>query len=185
MTMRHDATQITQLLHQAQQGNTHANEQLMSLLYQDLKTIAARQRLKFNQPTINTTGIVHEAWLKLNKHTADIKDRQHFMATASLAIRHLLINEIKKKQSLKHQQPDSHTYSSELHGETDVTDWMLQLDQAIDRMNQNHPRLSQVFQLHYFAGLSYQDIAETFEITSKTVQRDWIKAKMLLATYLC
>ncbi|MCB1581825.1 MAG: sigma-70 family RNA polymerase sigma factor [Xanthomonadales bacterium] len=182
--MEHDVTQITQLLHQAQQGNVMANEQLVTLLYQDLKAIAARQRLKFNQPTINTTGIVHEAWLKLRKHTSDIKDRQHFMATATLAIRHLLINQINKKKSQKHQQPDSHTYSSELHGNTDVSEWLLQLDQAIDALNQTHPRLAQVFQMHYFAGLSYQDIAETLQVTSKTVQRDWIKAKLLLATSL-
>lgn len=178
------ADQITQLIQLAQTGDNEANADLIKLLYHDLKIIAARQRAKFNNLTLNTTGIVHEAWMKINNKQLNIKDRQHFMATAALAIRHLLINEVKKKCSQKRQASGQSTYLSDVHGQDDPMSWLLELDEMLNHLQQVHPRLAQVFQLRYFAGLTSDEIADMLQVTSKTVQRDWIKAKYLLASYL-
>lgn len=174
---------ITSLLQQSQQGDQQARGQLIELLYHDIKRLAAKQKAKFHHQTLNTTAIVHEAWLKLDKQQ-NIQGRQHFMATAALAIRHLLINEAKKKQSQKRQPLGLATYVSAIHGDADPMAWLLRLDELLTQLEHKHPRLAEVFQLRYFVGMSHAEMATLLDVNVKTIQRDWIKAKCVLASHL-
>lgn len=175
---------ITALLDQAQAGDQQAQEQLVELVYMDLKKLARGQRQKIQSNTINTTGLVHEAWEKMHQGGMQFNNKNHFMAVAALAMRHLLINEAKKKQAQKRLNEPVNTYDSAVHGQAASAEWLLQLDQGMRELKDHAPRLEQVFVLIYFAGLSESQVASLLDISDRTVRRDWVKAKLMLATHL-
>ncbi|WP_223789140.1 ECF-type sigma factor [Marinicella meishanensis] len=179
---------ITALLVQAQDGNQAALDQLVQMVYLDLKKLARGQRQKIMSHTINTTGLVHEAWEKMHQGGMQFNNKNHFMAVAALAMRHLLINEAKKKQAQKRQHEGVNTYDSAIHGSghgpTPSVEWLLQLDQGLQSLKAHEPRLEQVFVLIYFAGLTEAQVAELLAISDRTVRRDWVKAKLMLAMHL-
>ena len=175
---------ITMLLKKAQSGDDLAKDKLVQLVYLDLKQIARRQRQKIISNTINTTGLVHEAWIKIQNKGMDFNNKNHFMAVAALAMRHLLINQAKQKQSQKRKNDHPESYSSELHGQQNEHDWLLDLDHALVKLKDYNPRLEQVFQMMFFVGLTEQEVANYLQLSERTVRRDWVKAKMMLATHL-
>ena len=175
---------ITLLLKKVQSGDSSLTDKLVSLVYQDLKLIASRQRKKILSNTINTTGLVHEAWMKIQNKGMNFNDRNHFMAVATLAMRHLLLNEAKKKQQLKRKHEGGVQYSSQLHGQTKGYDWLIDLDKALVKLREFNIRLEQVFQMIFFAGFTEKEVADYLQINERTVRRDWVKAKMMLSVKL-
>ena len=181
---------ITALLDLAQAGDQQAKDRLVQLVYVDLKKLARGQRQKIKSQTINTTGLVHEAWEKMHQGGMQFNNKNHFMAVAALAMRHLLINEAKKKQAQKRHHDTHRTYESAVHepghgvGQAPSAEWLLQLDQGLEALKSHEPRLEQVFVLMYFAGLTEAQVAELLDISDRTVRRDWVKAKLMLATHL-
>lgn len=187
MTEAHSQA-ITALLDLAQAGDQQAKDRLVQLVYMDLKNLARGQRQRIKSHTINTTGLVHEAWEKMHQGGMQFNNKNHFMAVAALAMRHLLINEAKKKQAQKRHHEPFNTYDSAIHGQghgqRPNAEWLLQLDQGLQDLKAHEPRLEQVFVLMYFAGLTEAQVADMLDVSDRTVRRDWVKAKLMLATHL-
>ena len=164
-------------------------DEVVALAYQELRVIA-HQRLRrravagANGPTatLSTTALVHEAYLKLAERRASgWNDRAHFLAVASLAMRHVLIDRAREKVTLRrgglHRQV---TLDDEgLSGDGDP-EALLQLNDALDRLAAFDPRLARVVECRFFGGLTEQETADALGITVRTVQRDWVKARVLL-----
>jgi len=155
----------------------------MPLVYEDLRAIARRQlALRPGGGTLSTTGLVHEAYLKL----ADLarvswQDRGHFYALSALAMRHVLVDRAKarfaqKREGVRRQV----TLDDQLVAAAEQPEVLLQINDAIERLAAVEPRLAQVVDCRFFGGLSEEEIAEAMGVTTRTVQRDWAKARMLL-----
>ncbi|MES3035310.1 MAG: ECF-type sigma factor [Gemmatimonadota bacterium] len=160
-----------------------ALDRLTREVYDDLRVIARRQlALRAGAGTLSTTGLVHEAWLKLRaQHRISWNDEAHFMALACLAMRHVLVDRAKarcahKRGGFQHE----HSLDDALIPADAQPELLLQLNDAIDRLAAVDLRLAQVVDCRFFGGLSDQEIAAAMGVTPRTVQRDWLKARMLL-----
>ena len=155
----------------------------MPAVYDELRVIARRQLAgREAGGTLSTTGLVHEAYLKLvDQSRLEWRDRAHFFALASVTMRHVLVDRARARLAQKrggclHRV----TLDSELIAAPDQPEAMLQLSDAIDRLAEVEPRLARVVDCRFFGGLSDEEIADALEVTARTVQRDWAKARMLL-----
>lgn len=181
-----DAGDITRLLWRAKQGDAVANAELLPLVYQELKSIAARQRRRQGRPDqlLNTTAVVHEAWLRLQRG-GEYQNRHHFLAVAAMAMRQLLIDEARRQLMQKRGSGDAIQVTLDdniaIH---DQASWLVALDQALNQLGDYKQRLREVFQLRFFGGLTEEETAEILEISIPTVRRDWLKAKAMLAMVL-
>ena len=174
---------LTELRSRAQ----HSLDQVVALTYQELRAIAHR-RLAARGPggTLSTTGLVHEAYLKLvDQSRAGWRDLAHFRALASLAMRHVLVDRARERSALKRggvrQQV---TLDDEVTALEDQAEMLLQLNDALERLATVDPRLAQVVDCRFFGGLTEQETAEALGLTTRTVQRDWVKARVLLRRLL-
>jgi RNA polymerase sigma factor (TIGR02999 family) len=152
-------------------------------VYDELRAIAQRQ-LSARGPgnTLSTTGLVHEAYLKLlEQQRVTWQDGKHLVALASLVMRHVLVDRARARLAEKrggHRQRV--TLDSELIAAEDQPEAMLQLNDAIERLALVDPRLARVVDCRFFGGLTDDEIAEALGVTRRTVQRDWVKARLLL-----
>jgi RNA polymerase sigma factor (TIGR02999 family) len=160
-----------------------AIDHLVPVLYQELRVIAHRQlAARALNGTLSTTALVHEAYLKLvDQSRADWRDRAHFLAVASLAMRHVLVDRAKARATLKRGGERRRITLDDAHIPVDdQPDALLQLDEAMNRLAELQPRLARVVECRFFGGLTEEEIAEALGVTVRTVQRDWAKARMLL-----
>jgi len=132
--------------------------------------------------TLQTTALVHEAYLKLvDQSRADWRDRAHFLAVASIAMRHVLVDRARARLALKRGGAQRHvTFDEQEIGADDQPDALVQLDEALQRLGEVDPRLVRVVECRFFGGLTEDEIAEGLGLTVRTVQRDWAKARMML-----
>lgn len=160
---------------------------LVPLVYRELRAIARRQlggpaHVRGSEASLATTALVHEAYLKL---AADPdrrwRDRSHFLAVAAIAMRQILVDRARARATFKRGGAFRHVTLDEgaLVGE-DEPEALLALDQALDRLAALAPRLARVVELRFYGGLSEAETADVLGITTRTVQRDWAKARMLL-----
>ena len=174
---------LTELRSRAQ----HSLDQVIALTYQELRAIAHR-RLAARGPggTLSTTGLVHEAYLKLvDQSRAGWQDLAHFRALASLAMRHVLVDRARERSALKRGGVRRQiTLDDEVMALEDQAEMLLQLNDALERLATVDPRLAQVVDCRFFGGLTEQETAEALGLTTRTVQRDWVKARVLLRRLL-
>ena len=179
---------ITQLLRDARQGDRAAADQVVAQLYTDLQRMARRHvRDAGHMTLLDTTALVHEAWLRLaGGQGAEFPDRRHFLAYAAQAMRSVVIDLVRARQAqrrgggLAHVTLDTAVAEQLPQGDDDV----LRVHEALDELAQLEPRLAQVVEMRYFAGLREQEIAEALGVTERTVQRDWQKARLFLSISL-
>ncbi len=158
-------------------------DSLMPLVYEHLRQIARRQRNVRGGETLNTTGLVHETYLKLAELSrVTWSDRAHFFALASVAMRHVLVDHAKARLSQKRGGTQQRAVTLEhVQVATDEQPEVLfEINDALDRLAAVEPRLARVVECRFFGGLSEEETAEALAITTRTVQRDWVKARMLL-----
>jgi RNA polymerase sigma factor (TIGR02999 family) len=157
-------------------------DRLVTQLHDELRRIAHRHLARNALGTLDTTALVHEAYLKLaGQSRAAWTDRGHFLALAAVAMRHILADRAKARVAKKRgSSPQRITLDEELIGPEDQAEALLQLEEALDRVAGLSPRLAQVVECRFFGGLSNEEIAEALGVTSRTVERDWAKARMLL-----
>lgn len=171
------------LLTELRSGSRESFDRLVPVLYEELRAIAHRQ-LARQAPggTLDTIALIHEAYLKLvDQSRAAINDRAHFLALASLAMRHVLVDRAKARYSLKREGGRRRITLDEQEIPADAQpEAMLQLDDALNRLAEIEPRLARVVECRFFGGLTEEEIAAALGITARTVQRDWAKARMLL-----
>jgi RNA polymerase sigma factor (TIGR02999 family) len=162
--------------------NHDALEQLVPAVYDELRAIAHRQLSAQARGTLSTTALVHEAYLKLaDQSHGEWRDRAHFMAVASIAMRHVLVDQAKARSTLKRGGERHRISLDDSHiAVDDQADAVLQLDEAMNRLAELEPRLARVVECRFFGGLTEDETAQSLGITVRTVQRDWVKARMLL-----
>ena len=163
-------------------------DRLFPLVYRELRAIAHRQLGARPQgdATLSTTALVHDAYLKLvDQSRAEWKDRAHFLAVASLAMRHILVDRAKARSAAKRGGGQRRiTLDEESISVDDQADALLQLNDALEQLARLEPRLTRVVECRFFGGLTEEEIAEVLSVTVRTVQRDWAKARMLLRRLL-
>ena len=161
-------------------------DQLVAYAYDELRAIAHARLAARGGGTLSTTALVHEAYLKLvDQSQGRWRDRSHFYAVASLAMRHVLIDCAKARHALKRGGTRRRiTLDEEELSVDEQADAILQLDDALRRLAEFDPRLARVVECRFFGGLTEDEIAEVLGLTVRTVRRDWAKARVLLRRVL-
>jgi RNA polymerase sigma factor (TIGR02999 family) len=177
------AQPVTRLLQAAARGDEHAAEELLPLVYGELRKLA-QARLSKTPPghTLTGTALVHEAYVRLvGREDPGWDGRGHFFFAAARAMRDILVEHARAKSRLKRGgdrrrvDPDNLVLAIDAPPED-----LLALDEALSRLSREHPRQHQVVMLRFFAGLAAEEAAELLGITSRTVERDWRFARASL-----
>jgi RNA polymerase sigma factor (TIGR02999 family) len=181
MTMEVPAN-FTQLLTEWRSGQPQALERLTPLVYDELRRLArSYMRTERGSHTLQATAVVHEAFLRLVQANVDLQDRQHFFALASRLMRRVLVDHAKSRSRAKRDggvRDQAGTELSEITVPIDVD--VVALDEALEGLLQLEPRLAQVIELHYFGGMTYDEIAAAVGASAATVHRDIRLAKAWL-----
>lgn len=179
---RPELASLTQLLRAARDGDAQAGNRAYSLVFERLREAAHAQLRKRGTPgaTLTPTALVNEAWLKLSAARYEIKDREHYLAIASGAMRQIVVDAARASVASKRGAGAVQvTLSDDLPGHSlDVN--VLTLETALQRLEKLDARLAQVVQYRYFVGLTEEEIASVLGITDRTVRRDWRKARAFL-----
>ena len=178
---------ITELLRVHAEGGAQALSRLVPLVYDDLRRIArAQMRRATPGATLDTVALVHEAYVKLvDQRRASFNDRRHFFAVAALAMRQIVVDRARHRTRQKRGGGDMHVTLDDAFGAAGRDlDQVLAIDQALTRLEALDPRLVRIVECRYFAGLSEPETAETLEMSLRTVQREWFKARAWLRAEL-
>lgn len=175
---------VTRLLSQWQSGDSHALERLTPLIYEELRD-RARRYMRRERPghTLQATAVVHEAFVKLVEMNVSWQDRAHFFAVAARQMRRILVDHAKARCRSKRNGNTTGNTDVEILAELDSDPAsagdidVLEIDEALQRLASHNPRLAEIVELHYFGGLTYQELAETLKVSEATVDRDLRLAK--------
>jgi RNA polymerase sigma factor (TIGR02999 family) len=177
---------ITQLLVDWRDGKAGAFNQLLPLVYEELCRLARRQRRRSgSSETLNTTALAHEAYLKLVDHRrVGINDRGHFFAVAAKAMRQILIDYARRRSALK--RGGNNLFQAGTEAEAVVGDGsnIIAIDLALAKLESLDERLAHLVELRVFAGLSVDETADALGLSSRTVKREWQKARAFLSREL-
>jgi RNA polymerase sigma factor (TIGR02999 family) len=175
---------VTQILSAVEQGDPHAAEQLLPLVYDELRRLAARKMAK--EPpgqTLDATGLVHEAYLRLvdTENVQEWKSRGHFFAAAAEAMRRILVERARHKRSLKagggrHRQELADIEPAAADPKFDL----LALNDVLEKLERHDPRKAQLVKLRFFAGLTIEQAAQALGISTPTADNDWAYARCWL-----
>src|SRR6201995_526357 len=173
---------FTQLLSDWRSGKSHALERLTPLVYDELRRLArGDMRTERGSHTLQATAVVHEAFLRLVQANVDLQDRQHFFALASRLMRRVLVDHAKSRSRAKRDGEVREPTGEELTEISLAIDVdVVALDEALEGLLQLEPRLAQVIELHYFGGMTYDEIAASVGASAATVHRDIRLAKAWL-----
>ncbi|TWU28774.1 ECF-type sigma factor [Novipirellula artificiosorum] len=177
-------TDITTILSRIDSGDPRAAEELLPLVYDELRKLAAI-RISREKPgqTLEATALVHEAYLRLVDQESDQQwdSRSHFFAAAAEAMRRILIDRARSKQSLKHGG-DHQRMDFEIHcpASKETPERLLAIDEALSKLQQEHPQVAELLTLRYFAGVPMKDAAELLGISPATAKRRWAFARAYL-----
>jgi RNA polymerase sigma factor (TIGR02999 family) len=177
---------ITELLVEIRRGHPGAMERLLAMVYDDLRRRARRQLRRAPQATLGTTGLVHEAYLRLvASPNLQWQDRNHFFAVASRAMRSVVVDYARRRSARKRggALPRVELDEGMLRVDTKATE-ILAIDQALGRLAALDHRLCELVELRFFGGLSVDETAEVLGVSDRTVKRDWSKARTLLHRFL-
>jgi RNA polymerase sigma factor (TIGR02999 family) len=175
---------VTLILTAIEQGDPHAAGQLLPIVYEELRKLAAH-KLANERPgqTLQATALVHEAFLRL-VGAADAKQwnsRGHFFGAAAEAMRRILVEQARRKQRVRH---GGGLQRVDLDGQLAVSDTadvdLLALDEALQRLSAEQPEAAQVVKLRYFAGLTIEETAAALDISVRTTNRHWAFARAWL-----
>lgn len=185
--MRNTQETITLLLKQAGKGDDSSVNELFDLVYEELQQMAhSNLKEMSNSDTINTTALVHEAYLKLfDKSSLTLENRAHFFALSGKVMRQILVDYYRKKTAKKR---GGIAFDKTLHEEvlpkTDSGFELIDLDLALSKLEKLNNRLCTVVECKFFAAMKDEEIALHLGITDRTVRNDWRKARMWLSREL-
>jgi RNA polymerase sigma factor (TIGR02999 family) len=181
-------TLITRLLHRMHAGDAAARNELFTVAYEELRRLArARLREGGRSVVLDTTSLVHECYLRfVASGELRAEERGAFFGYASKVMRSVIVNSVREQQAERRggnapQLELSTEIFANLAGDEQT---ILKVHEALEVLEQADQRLAQVAQMRYFGGYTEQEIAETLGVTERTVQRDWEKARAILAAAL-
>ena len=178
-----DSRQITLLLIDWSKGDEFALEQLMPLVYEDLRRMARRyMRQQSPGHTLQTTELIHEAYLKIARaDERNWQNRAHFFGVAAKAMRHILVDYARSKHNQKRGGwQDRITLADDAAIAKDNSREIVRLDEALKSLEQIDERRSRVVEMKFFGGLTIKEIADVLKISPETVKRDWQFARSWL-----
>jgi RNA polymerase sigma factor (TIGR02999 family) len=155
--------------------------ELLPAFYEQLRRIAKRTRVRYGTGhTMQTTALVHEAYLRLGQ-SRSFADETHFLRASALAMRHALINHAQSRMADKRGGGGPHVTLSQVADlSIDSDEGMLALNEAMERLASEMPRLADVVECRFFGGYGEEDTARALGVSLRTVQRDWLKARAWL-----
>lgn len=180
---------VSGLLQDLRSGKHAAFDELLPLVYEELHRVAARQRQHWDgDETLDTTALVHEAYLRLVDQSApDWRSRAHFLAVAATAMRQILIDYAKRRRTAKRGGGAPHYALYEIEAglasaqASEAGDEALcALDEVLRRLQERHPRQSRIVECRFFGGMSIEDTAEALGVAPATVKRGWAVAQAWL-----
>ncbi|HET6975124.1 MAG TPA: sigma-70 family RNA polymerase sigma factor [Pyrinomonadaceae bacterium] len=185
--MSEDTQSVTKLLRDAQAGDRTALDELVPLVYRELKGIAARQ-LAGERPghTLQATALVNEAYLRLvDQHSVDWRNRAHFFSIAAETMRRILVNHAVSRRAEKRGAGATLLPLDEATSFSDRRDVdLILLDEALTCLATLDSTQARIVEMKFFAGLSNEEVAEVMSTSESTVKREWRSAKAWLATQL-
>lgn len=184
---QNEGAELTRLLARLGRGERAVDEQVIALVYDELRRIAARyMRLERKGHSLQPTALVHEAYLRLvNQPQKSWKNRAHFFAIAALLMRQILVDHARRRQALKrgdgralvrldHAMGD--VAAPAIFGSEEAAD-LIALDEALHALARVSDRQSRIVELRFFAGMSTREIAEALDLSERTVDREWAAAR--------
>jgi RNA polymerase sigma factor (TIGR02999 family) len=178
-----DPTDVTRLLHALSEGSPRALDELMPLVYEELRAIASRYlRGEREGHTLNTTALVHEAYMKLvDIDEVDYRDRGHFYAVASTAMRRILIDHARARRRDKRGGGAETVSLDQVVAMTDEqAGELLALDEALGRLEAIDGRRARLVEYRFFGGLTFPEAAEALGVSVATAKREWAVARAWL-----
>jgi RNA polymerase sigma factor (TIGR02999 family) len=179
--------EITLLLHAVGRGDTRASEELLPLVYQDLRRQAALQMARESAgQTLQPTALLHEAWLRVaGTGERQWQNRAHFFGAAAEAMRRILIENARRKSRLKRGGDLVRVDASQIElAATTPDEKILLINDALERLQAQDPEKAQVVVLKFFGGRTNQEVAESLAVTERTVERHWAYAKAWLFQHI-
>lgn len=174
---------VTRILDRIQQGDPLASDELLPLVYGELRKLAAH-RMSNEAPgqTLQPTALVHEAWLKLvGTSRQEWRNRPHFFGAAAEAMRRILIDRARRRRRVRHGHGFERVSLDQVEAAFDTDDeTLLALDEALTRLAQDSPDRAELVKLRYFGGLSLAEAARALGISESTAKRQWnyIRARL-------
>lgn len=181
--MNYRSDQITVLLNRIEEGEKNQVEVLFPLVYEHLREVAHQQlRSERRSHTLETTALVHEAYLKLvDQDKANFENRAHFLAIAALSMRRILISYARKKNADKRGGKDRPvTFKDGMAGEETTVHELIDLDDALSRLEEMDEMQAKIVQYRFFGGLTYKEIAKVTGKSEDAVRYDWRVARAWL-----
>jgi RNA polymerase sigma factor (TIGR02999 family) len=178
---------ITQILERAQQGDAKAADEILPLVYDELRRLAAhRPASERHEHTLQPTALVHEAWLRIaGANDRNWKGRQHFFATAAEAMRRILVDRARRRLAAKHGSGAEHFDTDELDIPAPAPDdRLLAMNDALEKFAALDARKGELVKLRYFVGLSFEEVAEVLGIAVPTAKQWWSYARAWLRVEL-
>lgn len=179
------AQDITRLLAAHRQGDHDALDRVVELLYDELRGIAGKLRPRPGG-TLDTGALLHEVYLKLARGGVEVVDREHFKAVAARAMRQIAVDHARSRGRVKRGGDHHHTGldAAERQGSSPTPENVLTVHGLLEELAEEHPRMVQVVECRFFAGLNEEETATTLDVSLTTVQRDWRRARRLLSERL-
>jgi RNA polymerase sigma factor (TIGR02999 family) len=174
---------VTAVLKAVSGGDQSAAHELFRVVYEELRHIAAGQRRRWvGDETLNTTALVHEAYIKLvNQAEANWETRAHFFAAAATAMRHILVNYAERQVAAKRGGGAQHVPLDDAHVmASESAEELLQLNRALEKLTVVHARSGRVVECRFFGGFDIRETAATLQVSTATVERDWAFARAWL-----
>lgn len=182
MSARHTDT-VTTLLHAARDGDEHAFDRLYEKVYNELHRLAGLVRSHRAGDTLNTTSLVHEAYIKLIPSSDhNWQDRTHFYRVAARAMRQVLVNAARYKHAHKRGSGKMEiTFQDDLYNQKEISPAdIVALDTVLTKLEAFDPRQAKIVDLRFFVGMNIEETAEALDISPATVKRDWRVARAWL-----
>jgi RNA polymerase sigma factor (TIGR02999 family) len=180
-----DVSEITHILEAAERGDPKAADELLALVYPELRKLAAQKMaLQAAGHTLQATALVHEAWLRLlGGEPAKFTGRAHFFAAAAEAMRHILIDSARRKKALRH---GGHQARVDID-EVEIAVWaeddeLLMVHEVLDKLAAEAPQKAELVKLRYFVGMTFEEAAQTLNISVVTAKRYWAYSRAWLYT---
>ena len=167
---------ITVLLQAARSGDADAADALFAKVYAELKVLARSHRRRWHgNATLNTTALIHELFIKLSdQRSPDYANRTHFFATASKAMRQVLVSYARKQGAQKRGGDALHITLDDIRVDSEVSaEELLDLSEVLDRLEHEHPRQCRIVECRIIAGMTIEEVAEVLDVSPATVKREW------------